>query len=153
MPEGIKHTISCLCVLPQFRKRANPPFHQFVVFSVIDDSDTIEPKLVECNNCGVIHSVIDLCKSEVITSRDELSVLTKKDIGYMLPQQVSELLESYGCDLPTWEQALFILNEKKWNSFLVLDRSTTDEGSDGKILRFKNENKYMIEPFIDRRSL
>ena len=153
MPEGIKHTISCLCVLPQFRKRANPPFHQFVVFSVVDDSDVIEPKLVECNNCGVIHRIIDLCKSEVVTSRDELTTLTKKDIGYMIPQQVSELLESYGCDLATWEQALFIINEKKWNSFLVLDRSATDEGSDGKILRFKNENKYMIEPFIDRRSL
>ena len=153
MPEGIKHTVSCLCVLPQYRKKANPPFHQFVVFSVLDDSDTIEPKLAECNNCGVIHRVIDICKSEVVTNRDELNILTEKDIGYMLPQQVKELLESYDCDLATWEQTLFILNEKKWGSFVVLDRTATDEGSDGKILRFKNENRYLIEPFIDRRAL
>ena len=153
MPEGIKHTVSCLCVLPQYRKKANPPFHQFVVFSILDDSDTVEPKLAECNNCGVIHKIIDICKSEVVTNRDELSVLTQKDIGYMLPQQIKELLESYDCDLATWEQALFILSEKKWDSFIVLDRTTTDEGSDGKILRFKNENRYLIEPFIDRRAL
>lgn len=151
MPEGIKHTISCLCVLPQYRKQANPPYHQFVVFSTIDDSDVIEPKMAECNNCGVIHNVIDLCKSEVVTTRDELNLLTRKDIGYMLPQQVRELLETYDCDLPTWEQALFIVNEKKWGSFIVLDRTSTDEGSDGKMLRFKKGGRYMIEPFIDRR--
>ena len=151
MPEGIKHTISCLCVLPQYRKQANPPYHQFVVFSTIDDSDVIEPKMAECNNCGVIHNVIDLCKSEVVTTRDELNLLTRKDIGYMLPQQVRELLETYDCDLPTWEQALFIVNEKKWGSFIVLDRTSTDEGSDGKMLRFKEGGRYMIEPFIDRR--
>ena len=151
MPEGIKHTISCLCVLPQYRKQANPPFHQFVVFSTLDDSGIIEPKMAECNNCGVIHNVIDLCKSEVVTTRDELNLLTKKDIGYMLPQQVRELLETYDCDLPTWEQALFIVNEKKWESFIVLDRTSTEEGSDGKMLRFKQGGRYMIEPFIDRR--
>ena len=151
MPEGIKHTISCLCVLPQYRKQANPPFHQFVVFSILDDSGIVEPKMAECNNCGVIHNVIDLCKSEVVTTRDELNLLTKKDIGYMLPQQVRELLETYDCDLPTWEQALFIVNEKKWESFIVLDRTSTEEGSDGKMLRFKQGGRYMIEPFIDRR--
>ena len=153
MPEGIKHTISCLCVLPQYRKQANPPYHQFVVFSIIDDSDVIEPKMAECNNCGVIHNVIDLCKSEVVTTRDELNLLTKKDISYMLPGPVREMLETYDCDLPTWEQALFIVNEKKWGSFIVLDRTSTEEGSDGKMLRFKEGGRYMIEPFIDRRSI
>ena len=71
----------------------------------------------------------------------------------MLPGPVREMLETYDCDLPTWEQALFIVNEKKWGSFIVLDRTSTDEGSDGKMLRFKEGGRYMIEPFIDRRSI
>ena len=151
MPKGIKHNIRCLCVLPQFRTKPNPPSHEFVVFSVVDDSDTVEPKLAQCNNCGVIHNVIDICKSEISTSREELIILSKSDIKIMMPKPVAELLENYNCDIPTWEHALFILNEEKWGSFVVLERNKTDEGFDGKVLRFKDINRYIIEPYIDRR--
>lgn len=151
MATGIKHNIQCLCVLPQFRKKQNPPFHEFIVFSIIDDSNTVEPKLAQCNNCGVIHNVIDICKSEVATNREELILLSKSDIKIMLPSPVVDLLENYDCDTPTWEHALFIVNEKKWGDFIILERNSIDEGFDGKILRFKENNRYAIEPFIDRR--
>ena len=151
MKRGIKHNIQCLCVLPQYRKRPNPPYHEFVVFSVLDESDTLEEKYAQCNNCGVIHRVYDICKSDVATGRPELSFLTERDIKMMLPQPVSEMLENYSCDLPTWEHALFIVNEKQWGQFVVLERNTIDEGFEGKLLRFKEDNRYAIEPFIDRR--
>tara|TARA_R110001592_G_scaffold188358_3_gene433517 strand:+ start:21236 stop:21697 length:462 start_codon:yes stop_codon:yes gene_type:complete len=151
MPKGIKHNIQCLCVLPQFRKSSNPPKHEFVVFSVIDNSDTIEPKLAQCNNCGVIHNIIDLCKSEIVTNREELVLLTKDDIKIMLPKPVIDLLENYNCDVPTWENALFILQEESWGEIIILERNKTEDGYDGKVLRFKGTNKYAIEPFIDRR--
>ena len=150
---GIKHNIQCLCVLPQYRKRANPPFHEFVVFSVVDESDTVEEKYAQCNNCGVIHRVVDLCKSEVATDRAEIVILSKEDIKMMLPSPVANTLENYSCDLPTWEHALFIVNEKKWEDFIVLERNIIDEGFEGKLLRFKEDNRYSIEPFIDRRAL
>lgn len=153
MPKGIKHNIRCLCVLPQFRTKHNPPNHEFVVFSIVDDSDTVEPKLAQCNNCGVIHNVFDICKSEIATNRDELVLLSKADMKLMLPIPVSEMLENYGCDIPTWEHALFILNEKTWGDFIILERNRTDEGFDGKILRFKDVNRYAVEPYIDRRML
>lgn len=151
--KGIKHNIQCLCVLPQFRNRANPPNHEFVVFSVLDESDTIEEKYSQCNNCGVIHRVIDLCKSEIATNRAEISILSKKDICLMLPSPVVNVLENYDCDLPTWEHALFITSEKKWEDFVVLEKNAIDDGFEGKLLRFKEDNKYTIEPFIDRRSI
>ena len=69
----------------------------------------------------------------------------------MLPSPVVNMLESYDCDIPTWEHALFIINENKWGEFIILERNSTDDGFDGKILRFKNQNKFMIEPYIDRR--
>ena len=61
--EGVRHLIECHCTLPQYRN-ANPPvYHKFVVFSVLDE-DAIQKKLVQCNNCGIIHKVVDLCKKK-----------------------------------------------------------------------------------------
>lgn len=151
MRRGIKHNIQCLCVLPQYRNRPDPPYHEFIVFSVVDASDVFEEKYAQCNNCGVIHKVFDFCKSEVATNRAEISMLTKDDIGMMLPSPVNDTLKNYKCDLPTWEMALFIVQEKKWGDFIVLEKNTIDEGFEGKLLRFKEDNRYSIEPFIDRR--
>ena len=80
-------------------------------------------------------------------------ILTEKDIRMMLPAPVTNMLENYHCDLPTWENALFIVTEEKWDEFIVLEKNTIDEGFEGKLLRFKPNNKYTVEPFIDRRLL
>ena len=69
----------------------------------------------------------------------------------MLPKPVIDLLENYNCDVPTWENALFILQEESWGEIIILERNKTEDGYDGKVLRFKGTNKYAIEPFIDRR--
>jgi hypothetical protein len=153
MRKGVKHNIQCLCVLPQYRKKKNPPYHEFIVFSIIDESDTIEEKFAQCNNCGVIHKIVDICKSEIATNRAEIMMLSQDDIKLMLPTPVSNTLDNYQCDLPTWEYALFITQEKNWGDFVILERNSIDEGFEGKLLRFKEENKYSIEPFIDRRSI
>lgn len=153
MPEGLKHTIQCLCVLPQYRKRIDPPYHQFVVFSIIDDEGNVEEKHSECNNCGVIHKIIDICRSEIAIDRYELSILSKKDIKVMIPKQLTSILENYNCDLPTWEKALFLHSEEKIGEFIILSKTETDNGFDGKLLRFKKNNRYVIEPFIDRREI
>lgn len=153
MARGVKHNIQCLCVLPQYRKTKDPPYHEFVVFSVIDDSDTVEEKYAQCNNCGAIHKIIDLCRSEIATDRAELVILTKDDIKLMLPSPVVDTLNNYQCELPTWEHALFIVNESKWGDFVVLERNAIDDGFEGKLLRFKENNRYSIEPFIDRRAI
>ena len=150
---GIKHLIECNCVLPQFRKQNKPPYHSFVVFSVVDASDVVEPKTVQCNNCGVVHRVIDFCKSEILTGKEDCSFVSIEDLKFMLPSQVKEILTTYNCDLPTFEEALFIIQNEQWNSFVVLERKDNDGDSEGKILRFKSHTKLMIEPFIDRRTL
>lgn len=151
MNSGMKHTIQCLCVLPQYRTRPNPPYHEFVVFSEFE-SDEFVQKHAECNNCGVIHKITGLCKSEIEIDRHELCILGIEDIDTMLPKQVSSVLKSYQCDLPSWEHALFIINEEKWGEFIVLLKSENKEGFDGKLLRFKKSGRYIIEPFIDRRN-
>ena len=68
---GQKHLIKCRCVLPQFKKLDNPPVHKFVVFSALNEEGNVVTKYAQCNNCGVIHKVTDLCTSEIIPGRSE----------------------------------------------------------------------------------
>ena len=92
MIEGIRHLIQCHCVLPQYRKRKDPVFHKFLVFSTLEN-DEVEEKLAQCPNCDVIHRVFDLCKSEVYSGKDQsLAVSTIEDIKISLPSRINELL-------------------------------------------------------------
>lgn len=149
--KGQKHLIECHCILPQFKNSRNPVYHKFTVFSIIDDSDTIVPKIVNCNNCGVSHKVIDICKSVINTGReDSRSTRTIDDISISMQDDLKKVLTSYSCDLATWEHAEFIVENSKWGEFIVLSRESTDEGVEGKVLRFESENRYKIEPFLQR---
>ena len=146
---GIKHLIQCHCILPQYRSAPDPIFHKFVVFSIVDDSDTVQPKYVQCNNCGVVHKIIDLCRSELMTGREELrSVTTIDEIKLTLPRDISTILESYDVDLPTWENSQFIYLEKRWGHSVILTRDELDGEVQGKLLVFKDNEKYQIESFI-----
>jgi len=149
--KGIKHLIECHCILPQYRYATTIVYHKFVVFSIIDDSDTVIPKFVQCNNCDVIHKVFDICKSEIIAGRDELrSVTTIDEICNMLSENIVETLKSYDVDLATYENVKFILDNKKWGDHVVLARDNVNDETTGKILVFNAENSLRIEPFINR---
>ena len=63
---GVLHLIECHCCLPQYKNSKKPVYHKFKVFSILDDGDTVISKHSQCNNCGVVHHVIDICKSEII---------------------------------------------------------------------------------------
>lgn len=152
--EGIKHLLECHCILPQYRYAKNPIYHKFVAFSIIDESDTLIPKFVTCNNCGVVHKIFDVCKSEIVSGRDDLLSETKKDdIKYSIPSDLREILESYSCDIATYENVKFILEQKKWGSHMILTRETVDDDVTGKMLVFENHDKFKIETFIDTMTI
>jgi hypothetical protein len=146
--DGIKHIIECHCVLPQYRHRDDPVYHKFIVFSVIDDSDTVVPKHSQCNNCGVVHKVIDLCRSEILAGRDELkSVISIDDLKIMIPEDISRVLDIYDCDLATWENVLFILQNKKWGASVIVAKEELEDERHGKRLTFTGPGSTQIEPF------
>tara|TARA_B100000131_G_C17769626_1_gene472725 strand:+ start:159 stop:629 length:471 start_codon:yes stop_codon:yes gene_type:complete len=155
MVEGIKHLIQCHCILPQYRNRPNPVFHKFIVFSVIEN-DTVNEKIAQCPNCGVLHKVTDLCKSEILIGKDENRALVKKtDVAFSLPQKVIDLLETYSCDLPTWEHCAFIIKEKLWGSKVKIVTEDLEESVSSKFLVFDGEGAYNIviesgDSFIER---
>lgn len=148
MASGLKHLITCRCVLPQFKRMQDPPLHQFTVFSVINDDGLVEPKFAQCNNCGIVHKVIDICRSEVVSGREAMESIVKiDDIKLSLPPKLVMVLEANDVDLPGWEAAQFALENKQWGSFVVL---RTDEESGvraGKYVRILSESMFKVESF------
>lgn len=109
---GTKHLIECHCVLPQFRGKEPIIYHKFMVFSVIND-DKVDEKFSQCNNCGVIHRVFDICKSEIMQGNDESSCLrTINDISLSLPSNLSQYLITQNVDIATMEQIEFMIENK-----------------------------------------
>ena len=148
---GIKHLIQCHCILPQYRKMKDPVFHKFPVFSVIDESDTVILKYAECNNCGAAHKVYDICKSEIMTGRDEVrSQLSIEDFKYSLPNDLYDLLGQYEKEMPDFEMAQFILDHQKWEEKIVLSREEMDDHVQGKVLRFLENGRFRIESYTHR---
>jgi hypothetical protein len=146
--QGVKHLVECHCVLPQFRERKIPVYHKFTVFSVIDKSDTVIPTYAQCNNCGTVHKIYDVCKSEIIAGKDESAVVEKKsDISVSLPSSLVELFESYGLETPDYQYARFIIENKMWDTIIVLTAENEGEARSGKILRFVSDEKFRVEPF------
>jgi len=145
---GVKHLIQCHCVLPQYRNARNPVFHKFLVFSVVDDNNSVVPKYVECNNCGAIHKVVEIGRSELAVGKEDVAALmTKEDMKFNLPASVVSILETYSCDIPTWEEAQFYIDNALWGSEIVLKRETLGDAVQGKVLRLLSPTQMKIEAF------
>ena len=147
---GIKHTIECNCILPQYKHKSPTVFHKFVVFSVLNKKDEIIEDYAQCNNCGIIHKIIDICKSKILTGQESISsTISIDDIKLMIPTDLSSVLESYSCDLPNWQHAHFIYSNQLWGERIILTRELLEEEARGKILLFEAHNKFKIEPFVE----
>lgn len=147
--DGVKHLIECQCILPQYKKKDNPPYHKFVVFSIVDDSDDVLEKFAQCNNCGVVHRVYDICKSEIATGHESLNSLpTKEDFSMMLPSSVIDVLNAYSSEIYIWEQVAFILNHNKVGERIIITKDEIDGKAQGKFLSYIGDNRFNIEPFV-----
>ena len=153
--QGIKHTIQCRCILPQYRNRKEVIYHEFVVFSIVDSSGEIkDTSYAQCNNCGIVHKIVDLCKSEILENRENLkSIETIDDIRVSLSDSLNGLLDNYNCALANWQHAKFIINNKRWGESIILSKEKEDDGLvHGKILVFKSEDRFLVEPFQESSS-
>lgn len=152
--KGIKHLVQCHCILPQYKNRKEPIFHKFPVFSIVDDSDTVILKYAECNNCGAAHKVYDICKSEILVGKDEIrSKMSIEDFKFSLPSDLYDLLNHYEREIVDYEYSQFIIDNKQWDSTLVLSREELDDSTQGKILRFLEDQKFRIESYIHRETV
>lgn len=148
MTTGMKHLVTCRCTLPQFKRSPHPPFHQFAVFSLIDDDNNVTPKYAQCNNCGIIHRVVEINRSEIVNDKESMTtILSIDDIRTALPTRLVELLDGNNADLATWEAAKDIVKNKRWGEFLVLT-SESDQGvRTGKYVRILGDNMFDVDGF------
>jgi hypothetical protein len=149
MPTGQRHLITCRCILQQFKRLSNPPQHQFTVFSVIDDSDCVVPSYAQCNNCGIVHRIIDLCKSEIVPGKESMqSIVTIGDIEASLPEKLALILRSNDADLSSWLAAQFVYENKRWGEFVVLTTDTDGDSKQGKYVRILGEQLFKVESYV-----
>jgi len=148
MPRGQKHLIKCRCVLPQFKKLEKPPVHKFIVFSIINDDESVVTKYSQCNNCGLVHKIIDVCNSEIIQTKESMnSIIKVEDIKPSLHVNFSNILEVNSADIATWEAVQFIVENKKWGEFVVLTTETEGDEIHGKYIRILSESLCKVESF------
>jgi hypothetical protein len=131
---GVKHLIQCHCILPQYKNRRDPVFHKFVVFSIVDDNDEVIHKLSQCNNCGVVHNIVD-----------SSALLSIVDIRMSLPKDIASVLEAHKCDLPTWEYVKFVFDTERWGEIIVLSKEELGDFTQIKLMKIISENKINIE--------
>lgn len=148
MSHGQKHLVKCRCVLQQFKQLKEPPVHQFVVFSVVQDDGTVIVKHAQCNNCGVVHRVTDLCKSEILGGKENSkSMITIEDIKPSLHLNYANILESNSADLATWEAVQYAVENKRWGDAVVLTTELDGNEINGKYLRVIGESLCKVESF------
>ena len=144
MKKGFKHLIQCHCVLPQYRSVKPTLFHKIEVFSTMDGED-IDEKFIICDNCGSVHRVFDMCRSEIMTKHEMiLSVRTIPEIKMSLDNDVSELLEKNNCHVSTWENVEFIIDNELVETPVIINRENLNGKTSIKILELKKNKKFKI---------
>ena len=147
MSKGVKHLIQCRCILPTLKSKKDPPLHSFVVFSIENEDSTLIEKYTNCNNCGILHKVTALCRSEILHNFEgTASAITLEDIRLLIPGSIVTLLDSYNCELADFEFVRFMLDNSK-KDFIVLSHEFNDGRKTGKILKHKGDGTFEIEPF------
>lgn len=145
--EGVRHAIKCRCILQQHLNKNNPPFFTFPVFSILED-DIVIPKTVQCPSCGILHKIFDIGKSNILTGKeDSKSLITLEDLKVSMPQKLVNILELYNIDISQWEMASYIIENEKWQEYVILNNEIIDGKRCGKYIRILGKELYKIESY------
>lgn len=80
-------------------------------------------------------------------SESDAAVISIDDIKHSLPAGMQTVLESYACDLPTWEQASFIVETMQWGSTVTLTSEKSPDGRQGKYMLITGPTTVKIESY------
>ena len=141
-----RHLVECHCILPIYKNKSPPVYHKFPVYSKIDKkTGKVVPKYVNCNNCGATHYVLELCKSEIKTGKEDvLSVRTASDIKISLPEKLVQLLEGHNSQLDIYEEVEDVIDNDLYPRNIVLSREIIGEDKNYKIISLLSSSKYKI---------
>ena len=147
METGYKHLIKCNCILHQFKNHKDPPQHCFIVFSIFDD-DVIRKSYEKCNNCGIVHHIVDVCKSNILTGKEEIkSILDIDELKTAIPARIADILEKNSVDYATWKQVQWIVDTQQWGLFVCLSKEKIEHKIVGKNLIILGRDLFKFESF------
>jgi hypothetical protein len=119
-----------------------------MVFSVINDDDNVIVKFAQCNNCGIVHKITDVCTSEIIAGKEVMSsIVTVEDMKPSMPPSLVNILERNNAEISTWELAQFIIEQKQWGSIVVLTQEEDAGQRQGKYVRIMSDTFFKVETF------
>ena len=144
----IKHLIECKCILPQYKKLTNPIYHKFIVFSEIEETTgSVVKSYTQCPVCGAVHRVNEIGLSKILNKDSMLTLPTIEDIKLNLPGGIAAVLERHECDLPTWQEAEFIIKNKLWGKTLILAKDREGTEVIGKYVIILSPTLHKVEVF------
>lgn len=146
--KSLRHLIKCQCFLPHLKNKDE--VFQFLVFSIIDDEDNVKIKFAQCTNCGVVHRVYEIGKSEIIQKKEFMSsIVTIDDLKASFEPKLISLLEKHEIhDVSLWEEIKFILDNESWGSFVVLSREREGNEISLKLLKIISRTMFIIDSEI-----
>ena len=148
MPEYVKHLVECKCILPQYKRMDEPPFHKFIVFSALEEETAkVKPSYAQCPNCGAIHRVNEVGLSKILNKDSVRSMQTIEDVKMSMPQKMASILERHDCDLPTWQEVQFILENEMWGRTVILAKEREGDLIFGKAMTILSPSMQKIESF------
>jgi len=102
----------------------------------------MKEKIVQCNNCGVLHRVYDYCKSEILLGKESgSSVRTVEDVELSLPERLAAYLKSQNVDIATWENVEWLVDNSH-EAEVVIRRDEQSGKTNLKILTIKKDGTF-----------
>ena len=154
--EYLMHLVECQCILQIFKNKTKPVYHKIPVFSLVND-DKFQDSHVVCDNCGIVHHVNEVSKSEIKWGFENLESLvkTKEDVKFNLESQgfdrLIHVLEKEDLPVAKWEKVEYSL-ENKLEENIVLQKTDHDNNIVLKVLEIK-DGKFKIKKEILQRYL
>lgn len=147
--EGVKHLVTCTCILPQFESIDPPIFHKFVVFSLINADGSIQPSIAKCNNCHGLHKVTEVGVSQKLKKETSATLTDIEEIKTTLPEKLVQVVEKYKLDLPSWQEIQFVFENEKWDRPIILVKEQGDNPEDisGKYLLISSKSLWRVQTF------
>jgi len=104
------------------------------------------PSLSKCNNCGVIHKIVDFCRSEIAHGIDDaIAISSEDDMREFLSERLSGILDAHFCDTATWEQVTDIVSNEEWGAAVILSRQTVAGATQIKKILISGKDLFKIE--------
>jgi hypothetical protein len=145
MKNSQRHLIKCRCILKQNKNSSTNDFFAFITCSLVIDG-VVQTSFAECPNCGILHKIIDICRSEIINKSDLAGVTkTIDDIKLSLPEKLVTLLSAHELDISTWQHAANIIEHELWGNFIILKRESLGSDEVIKFIRVLSATLFKIE--------